>query len=92
MYTIAGRRKLKFDLKVDSEHIHVLRKKYNLFFYISFVSVRNTEVMLTFNVSLQNLHLCNKVFINKMKLVYQDMYMYIRACDGKRLGIHAGGR
>jgi len=38
--------------------------------------VRNTEVMLTFNVSLQNLHLCNEVFINKMKLVYQDMYMY----------------
>jgi hypothetical protein len=91
MYTIAGRRKLKFSLKIDSEHIHVLRNIICSSTF-SFVSVRNTEVMLTFNVSLQNLHLCNKVFINKMKLVYQDMYMYIRAYDEKRLGIHAGGR
>jgi hypothetical protein len=37
--------------------------------------VRNTEVMFKFNVGLLNQHLCNKVLLNKMKLVHQDMYI-----------------
>jgi hypothetical protein len=68
MYTIVGRRKLKFDLKIDTEHIHVLRKKYNLFCDTFIRLCEKHWGYAEIKVSLQNPHLCNKVFINKMKL------------------------